>query len=102
MAAISLPRDRTGAPVDATRPGTGQTLSFTGTSSASTTFTSTLLRVVSTEDCWIAVGSSPTAVASTGMLLIAGRPERIVVRTGEKVAAIRAGADGSLNIVELA
>lgn len=100
--ALNLPRDRLGAPIDALRPGTAQTVSFTATSAASTVLGSKMVRVVATTNCWITLGTSPTAVADTGMLLVAGWPERIVVNAGEKIAVLRQTADGVLNITELA
>jgi hypothetical protein len=101
--AITLPRDRMGATIDALRPGTAQNLEFSDTSAATDAFTSqAVLRVVASENCWIVVGAAPTATAGTGMRLIADWPERIVVAKGEKIAALRDGAaSGSLNIVEL-
>ena len=58
----------------------------------------TVVRLISTTDCYVEVGTNPTATASTSTLLAAMVAEYILVKTTDKLAAIRKTADGTLNI----
>ena len=58
----------------------------------------TVLRVVPTTDCYVEVGSNPTATASGSSLFPAMVAEYIMVKDEDKLAAIRKTADGTLNI----
>ncbi len=81
--------------------GASQTISVSGTSAQSTAFSSstTLIRLFSTEDCYIAMGDSPTA-NSSGMFLPGGIVEYVGVKTGQKLAAIRDANSGTLYVTE--
>lgn len=74
-------------------PGaTTQNVSFTTTSVQSSAFgaTTRLVRVVSDVDARILFGSSPTAIATSSVLISAGQPEYFGVDPGDKVAVITA------------
>ena len=58
----------------------------------------TVIRVVPTTDCYIEVGTSPTATAAGSSLFPAMVAEYLLVKTTDKLAAIRKTADGTLNI----
>ena len=84
-------------------PGTSQLLAFTGASAQSTALqaSTTLVRLFATQDCFIAVGSNPTAAADgTSMFIAAGVTEYVGVAQGAKIAAIRNTTSGNLYITE--
>ena len=59
------------------------------------------VRVMSTTDCFIEIGISPTAVADTGLFLPAYTPEYfecIGGVTGTKVSAIQVSTGGTLYV----
>jgi len=58
------------------------------------------IRLACTSACRIAIGTNPTATA-TSMLLMPGEGEYFLVNGGEKVAAIQETAVGKLSIVEV-
>jgi hypothetical protein len=70
-------------------------------SSAAVAFSTKAVRLFSTTDCRIAIGSGVTATA-TSTFLPAGKPEVFLVTSGDVVAVIQASAAGTLNITELA
>lgn len=62
-----------------------------------------IVRLFSTVDCFVAIGENPTAVADTTAFLPAGVIEYFAVRVGHnyKVAAIRlGGTSGDLYVTE--
>lgn len=60
------------------------------------------VRVVSTVDCWVTVGASPTASAAAGSYYLpAGLVEYLHVNPGQKIAAIRVSADGTMSVAEM-
>lgn len=60
------------------------------------------IRVVSTTNCWLSFGASPTAsAAANNVYLPANVVEYYHVNPGQKVAAIRDSADGTLNVAEM-
>jgi hypothetical protein len=61
------------------------------------------VRLVSTSDCWVSFGASPTAAVAgvASILLPAGVPEYFWVYPGERVAVIQNAAAGSLNVAEM-
>jgi hypothetical protein len=85
------------------RPKTTQTVSYTGTSAASTNpFGAgiTVVRVICTTDAHIVFAGTP--VATTGAPLIpAFTPEYFSVSPGEKIAAIQNLAAGTLYVTEM-
>lgn len=83
--------------------GGTQTAAFTATSAAiSTAFGGQTRRAVfyATQDCHIHLAATPTAV-TTDFFLPATTSMMLAVRPGEKVAAIRASADGTLYVSEV-
>lgn len=78
-----------------------QNLAVGSSSVASTAFAQTTrqVRLVSTADCYIAIG--PSAVATTSSTFLPGGVvEYIQARPGDVVAAIQSTASGTLNITE--
>jgi hypothetical protein len=69
----------------------------------STPFTSNLVRLATTTDCYYKLTKNPADTADNGdTLLPAGRIEYIQVYPGEYLAAIRNSADGRLSVTEVA
>lgn len=92
-----------GGHIQALRPTTTQTVSYTGSSAATgSVVNSRIVRLVSTTDCHIAIAPSPTATTSD-MFLPSGAPEYFVVQGegNDKVAAIRSSSDGTLYVTEM-
>lgn len=81
--------------------GSSQNVSYTGTAASSTAFasTTTVVRLVSTSDCYVVFGSNPTATTSSSFLPV-GVVEYFLVTPGQKVSAIQLSAAGSLNVTE--
>lgn len=82
-------------------PGTSQKLSVTSSSAQSSALPdgTSIVRLVSSEDCYIEIGTNPTASVTTSLFLPAGLPEYLGVSGNTiKVAAIRGSADGTLYI----
>jgi hypothetical protein len=61
-----------------------------------------VVRVVSTTDCFIEIGTSPTAVADTGMYLAALVPEYFSCPPSGKVSAIQVASDGTIYVTPFA
>lgn len=85
------------------RAGTNQTAAYTVASAPITNAVGSqtyAVRLVSTTDCHITFAATP--VATTGdPYLPANTPEIFTITPGQKVAAIRASADGTLHVTEL-
>jgi hypothetical protein len=82
---------------------TNQTVSVSGTSAAVTNAFgngTTIIRVVSTTDCFIKFGATPTAVAAD-MLLPAYVVEYFGATPGVKIAALQNTAAGTLYVTEM-
>lgn len=97
-----LPIDDFGQRVQALRPGAAGTLPIGSPSSVSTTFaaTTTVIRLVANQPCFVALGAAP--VATTGSHYLPGdAPEYFRVVPGERLAALAANADGTLYISEM-
>jgi len=97
---------KTGQSIPALEIGTEQTISVASASAATSTAfgqTSRVVRIVSTTDCHIAFAASPTATTSN-TYLPANQVEYFKVPTPgtSKLAAIRANADGTLYVTEMA
>lgn len=59
------------------------------------------IRIVSTVDCYVAIGASPTATAASTRML-ANQVEYYAASVGYKVATLRIGLlDGTMSITEL-
>lgn len=85
--------------------GTKQVLTVTSSSQQSarvgTGQDAAVVRLCADIDCWIDVGTDPTA-DSTKVLLPAYVVETLKVDPGDKIAALRIGSDnGNLSIVEM-
>lgn len=95
--------DDFGARIQALRPGASQTLAVTAASAATLPFTAgtSVVRLVATAPCFVAVGSDPVATAAAGLYLPQGVPEYFHLRPGDRVAAVRAGIDGQLHLSEM-
>ncbi|MCA3717450.1 MAG: hypothetical protein IM674_04270 [Brevundimonas sp.] len=104
-------RDGNRAPFPATRPTTGASTQRVTVGAASTQSAALskagLVRLYATTDCFIAVGTSPTAAAPTGagvnaggMPLRANVYETIRVKANDLIAVIQASAGGFLYITE--
>ena len=102
MSSLSL--DDKGNIVQAVKLSTAQVVNATASSVQSTAFadTTNLVRVVSTVDCQIAFGLSPTATTNSS-ILPAGVVEYFAVQPGGKVAVIkRTGwSDGVVSVTEV-
>lgn len=75
--------------------------SVTATSAQTAVLSEGLYRVTSTTACWIAINDDPTASAGTGSAYLpANVIEYIYINTDgvDKIAAIRASADGTLSL----
>lgn len=82
-------------------PVKSQKLSIGSTSveSDAALLASTVVRLLSSSDCFIEVGASPTATSSS-MFLPVGTIEYFVISVGQKVAVISAGNTGDLFMTE--
>lgn len=84
-----------GLPVPRCDWAAAQLLSFSTTAGVSAAITSVGCHLVSTEDCWVTVGASPTATVGAGsMFLKAGDRFAIAITSGHKVSAIRETVSG--------
>ena len=88
------------------RPKQGASVKVAYTDTAGTTAAlpagTSVVRVMSTTDCFIELGTAPTAVADTGMYMVAYMPEYFECKDnsalGAKVSAIRAATSGTLYV----
>ena len=94
------PRQTFGRP----RAGASVKVAYTGTAGTTAALPAgtACVRVYSTTDCFIEIGTAPTAVADTGMYLVGGMPEYFECQTnsalGPKVSAIQVSAGGTLYV----
>ncbi len=96
----TLARDSNFDVIQCLRPGATQNVSYDA-SAATTPLAVGVVRIVSTTDCYIAVGSAPTAT-SDGMLLPALKPELLRMEAGLKIAAIKVASAGILSVTQMA
>ncbi len=84
------------------RPISGKSVTVTYTGTAGTTsalpIETSAVRVVATTDCFIEIGLSPTAVANTGLYLVANTPEYFDAQPNVKVSAIQVSSGGSIYV----
>lgn len=99
MTRPNLVFDASGYPIPMLRWGTTSNVAIGAASAQSGTFTSCVIRVAPTVDCWVRVGANPTATTSS-TLIFAGAPEYVLVPEGQKIAVLQASAAGTLNITE--
>ena len=100
MATVTTPKNQDYEPVPCLRPGTVTTVSVTNTSAASAAITGDVVELTCDQDMYIQFGSSPTATSSTTPLWQNDTKTYRIV-SGEKIAAIRDSADGTLWITVL-
>lgn len=87
-------------------PGTVQKVSVSGSSAATTNAIAGdgngvgIVRLMSTTDCYVKFGVSPTATTND-MYIAAYQPEYFKINAGEKVAAIQVSASGTLGVTEM-
>lgn len=83
-------------------PGTSQVVAIGASSAQSTALqtTTTVVQLVATVACFVAIGSNPTAVANTTCYVPANIPVKYGVVGGNKIAVIQASGAGSLFITE--
>lgn len=88
--------------LNAINPNVSQSVAFTGTSAQSTAFqgATSVIQIVATAACFVAIGASPTAAANTSMYVPANVPVMIGVVGGQKLAVIQATGTGTLYITE--
>jgi hypothetical protein len=99
----TIVRDLNGVVTGVFGLGASQSVAFTGTSAQSTAVaTSTrIVRLVSTQPCFVAIGSDPTATTSS-VYLPANVVQYVSIVGGHKVAAIQVSTAGSLYVTEAA
>lgn len=87
-----------GGVYQAFKPGTSQSVAYTAAtaSSIANAVGTSLVRVYSTTDAYIAVASSPTATSASGMPITAFLPEYIVTNPDDKVSGLGQSASGVL------
>ena len=94
-----LARGADGSKYQATQLGAQQVVAYTATSAVtSAAIGSTLVRLNCTTDCWVEVGTSPTAVVTTSTYLAIGNVLYVLIKDTDKIAAVRNTADGTLAI----
>ncbi len=83
-------------------PGLSQTVAVGAASAQSTALddNTTIVRLFATVDCFIAIGSNPTAASATGMFIPGGIIDFIGINKNDKIAVIRSSASGSLYLTE--
>ena len=80
-----------------------QRIPFTAAAADSAVFTSPLIRLYATQECFINIGSSPTAADDgTSFPLAEKTPWVETVTEGEKLSVISNGIDGVLYVCEAA
>ena len=92
--------DTFGSPI----PAGSKKVAYTGTAgtTAAISTNANVVRVISTTDCFIEIGTNPTAVADTGLYLPALTPEYFACPEGAKVSAIQVSSGGTLYVTPMA
>ncbi len=83
------------------QPGATQRLAIGAASAASSEIPGTIVRLVATVDCYVAIGANPVADTNS-MFLPANFPEYFACAALDRVAALRVAADGALFITPAA
>lgn len=78
--------------------GSGEGVLVTSGSAQSSVINADVVDISPTTDCFIRFGSSPTAVANSDYFLPAGIVARFPITSGNRVAVIRASADGVMYV----
>ncbi len=84
----------------AIKPGASQAIAYTGTSATSTAFSGTIIRVVSTTNCFIKIGQGSQTATTAYTFLPAGVVEYFAVHPEDCIAAIRSTDSGTLYVTE--
>jgi len=82
--------------------GATQAVAVGSASAQSAVVAASVVRLVSTTDCFVAFGSNPTANTTTSLFLPANSPEYFQFNSGDKVAVIQNAAAGNLYITAAA
>ena len=101
-----LAKDRFNHAIQCLSPSTTQTVTISGSSSATSNALSkntVVIRVVATTDFFISIGTGTPTANSTHMPIIAAVPEYFRVNGNEtlKVAGVQISAGGSLYVTEM-
>jgi hypothetical protein len=85
-------------------PASSVTVAYTGTAGTTAALPANTknVRVVSTTDCFIEIGTAPTAVANSGLYLVAYQPEYFGCPASGKVSAIQVAGAGSIYVTPFA
>lgn len=85
-------------------PASSVKVAYTGTAGTTTALpaTANALRVVATTDCFIQIGTNPTAVADDDCYLPALVPEYFACPEGAKVSAVQVASGGTLYVTPIA
>lgn len=88
---------------DPLTPGASVKVAFTATSAQTGAITGTIVRVTATQNCHLAFGANPTAVADGSCVYLpASSTQMFAVTSGNKIAAIQDSAGGNLFITVMA
>ena len=101
MTLATLPKDTRGTNIQVLGIGTTQTFTVNATSAQSTAISnSNIVRILSTTNCHILMGTNPTATTSE-IFISAFVPEYFEITVNDKIAAIRNTDDGIIYITEM-
>lgn len=99
---FSLPIDGNRNPIPALRPTTTTRVAISATAALSSPVTEdTIMRVVADIDCFIAVGSNPTAT-NTSMFLPAKTPEYLKLAQTDRISALASSGTGNIYLTTAA
>jgi len=82
--------------------GATVTVAIGASSAASAAITATVVRLVSTVDCFIVFGAATPTATTAGLFLPASTPEYFSFTSGQEVAVIQSSASGSLYVTAAA
>lgn len=99
----SLQTDNNNKTIQVLQPATGSQVAYTATAANTSAYSGkTVVRVVSDQACYIAIGVDATANTSTSTYLPAGVVEYFKVADGHRVSAVQVSAGGTLYVTEMA
>jgi len=106
MTTTFLAKDHLNHAIQALAPSTTQTVAISGTSAATSNALSketVVIRVVSTTNCFIKIGTNTPTATTADVPLISGVPEYFRVEGYKtlKVAGIQMSASGTLYVTEM-
>lgn len=95
-----IARDKDGQIAQCVGLGTAQTVAYDASvQSTAVGLNTTVIRVVSTTDCHVAIGTNPTATTSSTFLPVYS-VEYFKIAPGSKIAAIKNATAGTLYVTE--